>query len=47
MVSLVAIVPWWRSVPTGAKLGALVDTVVLVGLALPAGRDLVDRLLEG
>jgi hypothetical protein len=44
VVSLAAILPWWRSVPGGAKAGVLVDIVVLVGLLTPWGQDFVDRL---
>lgn len=44
IASLAAILPWWRTVPGGAKAGALVDVVVLVGLLTPWGRDLADRL---
>lgn len=44
VVSIVAIVPWWRTVPVGAWLGVLADVVVLVGLLSTWGRDIADRL---
>jgi hypothetical protein len=34
VVSLVAIVPWWNTVVSGAKAGALFDLVILVALLL-------------
>jgi len=44
VVSLTAIVPWWRTVPMGAWLGALADVVVFVGLLTMSGAEAVDRL---
>lgn len=44
VVSIVAIVPWWRTVPVGAWLGVLADVVVLGGLLTTWGRDIADRL---
>lgn len=35
IISLVAIVPWWNSVTSGVKIGALLDVVILVGLLTP------------
>lgn len=33
-VSLMTILLWWRAVPLGAKLGAALDVLILIGLAL-------------
>jgi hypothetical protein len=30
VASLLAIIPWWRSVPPGAKIGVLYNVVILV-----------------
>lgn len=35
VISLVAIVPWWNTVPPGAKVGAAFDILLIVALALP------------
>ena len=35
IISLIVIVPWWDTVPTGAKLGALVDLAALIILQTP------------
>lgn len=43
VVSILAIVPWWRTVPVGAWLGVLADVVVLSGLLTTWGRDIADR----
>jgi len=32
--SLVAIVPWWRAVPSGARFGAFFDVVMIVVIIL-------------
>ncbi len=40
-ISLLVILPWWRSVPPGAWAGAVFNVLVLVVLPLP----LKDRLL--
>jgi hypothetical protein len=42
ILSLVAIVPWWQSVPPGAWVGAAFDILVILVLATP----LKDRILE-
>ncbi len=42
--SLVVIVPWWNTVPPGAKVGAVFDLVVVVGLLLPLKQRIVDLL---
>ena len=45
-LSLVAILPWWRTVTSGPRhLAALVDLLVLVGLAFPWGSLLSAALL--
>lgn len=41
VISLVVIVPWWNTVPLGAKIGAAFDVLVLVVLLSP----LKERLL--
>lgn len=35
IVSLVAIVPWWNTVTSGVKVGALLDVAILIGLLTP------------
>jgi uncharacterized membrane protein YphA (DoxX/SURF4 family) len=42
VISLFAIVPWWNTVPPGAKFGAFFDVVVIIVLLLP----LKDNILE-
>jgi len=32
VVSLAAIVPWWNSVNSGVRIGALLDIAILIGL---------------
>lgn len=44
IASLVAIVPWWNTVPTGAWVGALFDVLVLFVFILPAGERLLAML---
>lgn len=34
--SFLAIVPWWRAVPPGARFGAVFDVIVIVLLLAPA-----------
>jgi hypothetical protein len=35
VISLVVIVPWWNTVPPGAKFGAFFDVAVIIVLLLP------------
>jgi multisubunit Na+/H+ antiporter MnhF subunit len=35
IVSLVAILPWWNTVTSGVKVGALLDVAILIGLLTP------------
>ena len=35
VISLIVIVPWWNTVPPGAKVGAIFDVIVIVVLLLP------------
>ena len=35
VISLVVIVPWWRTVPPGARIGAAFDLLILVLLLSP------------
>ncbi len=44
VASLIAVVPWWRAVPLGAKAGAVFDLLILV-LLLPPWRDRILSLL--
>ena len=37
LLSLAAILPWWKAVPPGAKVGVAFDLVVLVLLLSPLG----------
>ena len=36
-VSLVSIVPWWNTVPPGARFGAIFDVIVIAVLVSPLG----------
>jgi hypothetical protein len=42
VISLVVIVPWWNSVPPGAKVGAVFDVLVILAMLLP----LKDKILD-
>lgn len=42
IASLVVIVPWWNTVPSGAWVGAFFDALVLILFILPVG----ERVLE-
>ena len=44
-LSLLAIVPWWNSVPPGAKLGALFNLLLLAALLLPT-KDFLLKAVE-
>lgn len=39
--SLVVIVPWWNTVPTGAWVGAAFDVFILLLFILPAGESIL------
>jgi hypothetical protein len=41
-ISLLVIVPWWNTVPPGAKIGAFFDLLVIVILLSP----LQERVLQ-
>ncbi len=43
-VSLIVIVPWWNTVVSGAKVGALFDVIVLVMLLLPWSEQVIAAL---
>jgi hypothetical protein len=46
VVSLAAIVPWWRAVPSGAQFGGvLADVIILVAL-LPGWKEQVIAFLQ-
>lgn len=48
VASLLAIVPWWNTVPAGARLGgAIVDLVAIGVLAGPWRETLIERFLAG
>ena len=42
VVSLVVIVPWWNTVPPGARFGAVFDLLTIIALLLPFGSKLVE-----
>lgn len=42
--SLIIIVLWWRTVPAGARIGALFDLVIVVALLLPWGDQVIRSL---
>lgn len=44
VISLVAIVPWWNTVPPGAKVGAAFDLLLIVILALPWNAQVIELL---
>ena len=46
LLSLLAILPWWRSVPPGAKAGALLDLLILAALLPPWGEQVLGWLLR-
>lgn len=43
-VSLIVIVPWWNTVPSGAKVGAIFDVFVIVLLILPFEENLLELI---
>jgi len=43
-VSLIAIVPWWKSVPPGARFGAIFDVLVIVVLLSSLGQTITNVL---
>jgi hypothetical protein len=43
-ISLLVIVPWWQTVPPGARFGAFFDLVMLVMLLSPLQRTLLQTL---
>ncbi len=42
LLSLLVIVPWWHSVPPGAKIGAAFDLLVLAVLLLPLRESVLE-----
>jgi hypothetical protein len=42
LLSLAAIVPWWKTVPPGARIGAAFDLLILIALLLPWNDQIVD-----
>jgi hypothetical protein len=44
VLSLVAIVPWWKAAPPGAKIGVAFDLLLIIALATPI-RDMLLRLV--
>ncbi|UCH10630.1 MAG: hypothetical protein JSU61_01675 [Fidelibacterota bacterium] len=42
VISLVVIVPWWRTVPTGAWVGAAFDMLVIILLTTPLKARILD-----
>jgi len=42
VVSLVAILPWWKSVIGGVKAGAVLDIAIILVLLLPWGKEITD-----
>jgi len=43
-VSMIAIIPWWKTVPPGARFGAIFDLLVIVVLLSPLGQTITDGL---
>ncbi|UCD37368.1 MAG: hypothetical protein JSW54_11120 [Fidelibacterota bacterium] len=41
-ISLVVIVPWWRTVPPGAWAGAVFDVLVIIAMITPLKAHLLD-----
>jgi hypothetical protein len=46
IISLVVILPWWNTVPSGAKLGALFDLLILILLLTPLGNTVLDFVAQ-
>ncbi len=44
VLSLAAILPWWRAVPPGAKFGAVFDLVMIGLLASPIGAQIAQAI---
>jgi hypothetical protein len=44
VLSLVVIVPWWNTVPPGAKLGAVFDVIVIAVLASPLREQIISLI---
>jgi hypothetical protein len=44
VLSLVVILPWWNTVPAGAKIGAIFNLLLLAVLLSPLKRGLFDLL---
>ena len=44
LLSLAAIVPWWRAVPPGAKVGVAFDLILLVLLLSPLGAKIAQMI---
>lgn len=42
--SLAAILPWWQSIPLGARLAAIFDVGMLAVLLSPLGRQIVQQI---
>lgn len=42
VLSLVVILPWWNTVPPGAKIGAIFNLLVLAAMLTPLQRRLFD-----
>lgn len=42
MVSIIAMAPWWRSILFGAKLGVVLDIVILIVVPFSWGQGIVD-----
>jgi hypothetical protein len=41
-VSLLVIVPWWNTVPPGAKVGAVFDSLIILALITPLQKILLE-----
>ena len=46
IISLVVIVPWWNTVPPGAKFGAVFDVVVILAMLLPFKEKIIELVTE-
>ncbi len=46
-LSALAILPWWRAVPPGARFGAIFDLVMILVLVSPLRGALLARLAAG
>jgi len=45
LLSLLVIVPWWNTIPPGAKVGAIFDLLILLALLPPWREQILQTLM--